>query len=344
MQKIKDFFKKPMNVVILVFMILYVIFGLRTVADASELSGYYIDDLPEYPSDILDNHYILVSSHSDSKDTIAYYLLIFDDISNITSDFMADTVNSGTTSFTLQGVNGVRYWYQFSFDDGWVKSSKSGDTFSLNPIQLHIHQATFDVPYTYDSSVIAIPKNTDIIMDDNIIVDDVPDWDVGVECDVVLPSGTVVTVYPDGYYSDCPYVVIVEMPDNIGSGQIYYSSSPIRLYDDSGVSFISSGGIYEELIFNDIRDDSLNYNYVGYNSSPIVWSSYDVPCSDGDTIFFHQASLPRVQGVAKMTPKMIVQMTLQGIGGIMAVVVLSVVGFLAFRKAWNFLKTALHQA
>lgn len=160
----------PCAAIFLTAVVVFVLPAPVMAADTSEQEStaedndpYYINGLPLYPTDVYGHHYIMVSSHSSDISTIAYYLLIFDDISTVTSDTTADDVNAGTVPFTLQGVNGIRYWYKYEFEDGWVKSSRTGATFTLNPVELQIHASTFDVPLTVNTSVTAIPANTEII-------------------------------------------------------------------------------------------------------------------------------------------------------------------------------------
>ena len=177
------------------------------------------------------------------------------------------------------------------------------------------------------------------------LVSDVPDWQVGVEQTVTLPSGREVVIYPNGAYSDCPYVAIIEEID--GWGEIYYSSSQFRRYSEYAIQ--SDSGIYVHRILDGntidtVIDTELTFEYEYYNGEYVCWSNFDILSEDGKEVFFQGASLLTTKGVANLTPKMIVQMTLKGIGGIMVVCLTLVIGFLAFRKGWQFLKTQLHQA
>lgn len=172
----KLIYKIMISLLIAVFAVLIIASPVRVLASADnvqpetpinpddgvdeELSDAFTDGLPLFPSDVYGHHYVLVSSHTSDISTVTFYLLIFDDISIVTSDYTAEEIASGS-EFLLRGINGncVRYWYQYSFDNGWEQSTRVIDEFKLNPRELRINSVTFDIPLTSDTSVIAIPAN-----------------------------------------------------------------------------------------------------------------------------------------------------------------------------------------
>lgn len=129
-----------------------------------EVSDAFTDGLPLFPMEVYGHHYVLVSSHASDVSTVTFYLLIFDDINVVTSDYTSEEIASGS-EFLLRGVkdNGVRYWYQYSFENGWEQSTRVIDEFKLNPRELRINSVTFDIPLTSDTSVIAIPANAKVV-------------------------------------------------------------------------------------------------------------------------------------------------------------------------------------
>lgn len=76
-----------------------------------------------------------------------------------------------------------------------------------------------------------------------------------------------------------------------------------------------------------------------------IYSNIDIYDENGK-VFFHKTPMSGKATLLRraITPQKITEMTLMGIGGILAVVAVSVIGFQAFRKGWKFLKTTLHRA
>lgn len=161
---------------------------------------------------------------------------------------------------------------------------------------------------------------------------------------ITLENGMDITLYPNNVHTDLEYCVIV-YNDNSDYYSVFYSNQSFytnddgtTLYNRSGSSTCQhNGGI-------NINDCSTIYMTIGITDT-FCWSNHNILCGENGTeVFFMQAPItPLIRGT-KLSGVKIVQLTLAGIGGVIVVCLISLVGFLALRKAWRFLVQNLRQA
>lgn len=161
---------------------------------------------------------------------------------------------------------------------------------------------------------------------------------------LTLDNGQEIPLYKDGNCTEYQYCYI--QYDKQNSDYCVWYTDLLIVPDSSNSTYTYLDGI--KCIYS-VKSDAFSYfngkHEIALNSDrgELVYSNVDIYTTDGN-LFFLKAPTPLVIIQTELSGAKIVQKTLQIIGGLIPVLALSVIGFLAFRKGWKLLATSLRQA
>lgn len=166
--------------------------------------------------------------------------------------------------------------------------------------------------------------------------------------ELTLSNGDSVEIYQFSALSSMPYLTIIYDGNTDTYDCIYTDAKPIVKEGSKGHYAYHPGNhyIYEYVVKDtnwSLYTTMMIDRGIDYGNYSLMFTNYDLVDSNGEIFFKGAPTVPTITQT-DLTGAKIVEKATAVIGLLIPLLIVSVVGFLAFRKGWKFLVTNLKRA
>lgn len=166
--------------------------------------------------------------------------------------------------------------------------------------------------------------------------------------ELTLSNGDSVEIYHHSALESMPYLTIIYDGNTNTYDCIYTDAIPICKEGNYGhyVFYTGNHYIYEYVVKDSnwsLYSSTMIDRGIDYNNYSLIFTNYDLVDDNGEIFFKGAPTVPTITQTG-LTGAKIVEKATAVIGLLIPLLVISAIGFLAFRKGWKFLVTNLKRA